>query len=210
MDVESETPAKFIQRRERIRKSLNETMYLISATKNTDRSDWLFIVEGSRGTPYNIVIKESGMSCTCPFYKTRFNTCKHMFFILGRIAKMDLGHINTDSPKLNAFDIYPDLDNKLNSIMSSRSAGIVQDRPTPFRGPDGDCSICYESLETDTGPDSMCMLCHNYFHKSCIKHWLSNSSRKNCPLCRNVWPKKPTVSDSGSSDPLSKFKSLNI
>lgn len=45
---------------------------------------------------------------------------------------------------------------------------------------EGDCSVCYMSLETEI----VQLPCQHLFHKECILGWIEKGSGSNCPLCR--------------------------
>ncbi|KAJ0735598.1 putative transcription factor C2H2 family [Helianthus annuus] len=51
------------------------------------------------------------------------------------------------------------------------------------------CTVCMNSLSN--GDKITRLPCHHYFHRRCIKGWLS--SNKTCPICRRVVlvPKRP-------------------
>lgn len=69
---------EFYKRRARMNRALKQRMYLLSA-EFINPTYWKFDVEGSTGTNYKVTFKSTGMDCTCPFVKTRHQTCKHMF-----------------------------------------------------------------------------------------------------------------------------------
>lgn len=49
---------------------------------------------------------------------------------------------------------------------------------------ENECPICYDNIKRD---ESQCQLigCKHYFHKDCIKKWLS-MKKDTCPSCRRV------------------------
>jgi DNA-directed RNA polymerase subunit RPC12/RpoP len=169
MDTSSTT-----KRKERKVRALNEVMYLIDL--NSLENEWIFGVEGTRGIKYDIFINNEKMTCTCPYFVNHFKVCKHIYFVVGRVCKLDISKI-LDDFKLNIYDIYPDFSNIVNATVNKRT-DTVQD-PKVI----SDCCICYDEM-LDSMQLYRCYRCNNHFHDSCITHWLSNSSRKNCPLCR--------------------------
>lgn len=161
------------KRKQRKVRALNEVMYLIDL--NSLENEWVFGVEGTRGIKYDILINSEKMTCTCPYFANHFKVCKHIYFVVGRICKLDISKI-LDDFKLNIYDIYPDFSNIVNAAVNKRT--FVQDPKVV-----SDCCICYDEM-LDSMQLYQCHRCSNHFHDSCITHWLSNSARKNCPLCR--------------------------
>ena len=208
-----------IKQQQRMGRALKQTMFLISAKQTIysdtldkwipvdfsksgtgnifDKLNWDFCVEGTRGINYNVGFSEYGMNCTCPDFEGRSRNCKHMFFIIGRIAKLKLDKFTTDEPNFNVFELYPELSETLVKVLEKR-LGCEE---TATLTSDDDCCICFETMNTKTLVG--CHSCQNAFHDTCMKQWLSNSSRNNCPLCRTLW-----IKDSVYSDALGKFVSV--
>jgi len=77
-----ESQARESQTRES--RALNQRMYLLEAEQKG--VCWSFKVEGFSGRNYTVIIGRDKINCTCPDYKIRQNICKHLYFIVGRIA----------------------------------------------------------------------------------------------------------------------------
>lgn len=45
----------------------------------------------------------------------------------------------------------------------------------------GECAICIDNITLDKACN---MTCGHFFHRSCIKTWVSTSLKKSCPICR--------------------------
>lgn len=51
-------------------------------------------------------------------------------------------------------------------------------------GKEEECSICKHTFEQ--GNQTSILSCQHLFHETCIKRWLIESKRKDCPLCRKI------------------------
>lgn len=186
-----------LKTKQKIQRAKTEKMYLLSQMSTDDFVASHFIVEGSKGTEYKIVFDNSGVKCTCPSFTFNHKICKHIYFIINRVCKLDF---DTDSKDTNVFEMYPDILNILSNLTKKTDAVAV--------GPNEDCCICYDSMN-ETAVVT-CMVCKNCIHDSCMKVW-SKSSRGvaretvgngiACPLCRS-----PIVLNDVLNDPLSKLK----
>jgi hypothetical protein len=171
-------------RDERKGRALKQRMYLLSASCNSVEN-WRFEIEGFSGTHYNVTFERSGMKCNCPFVKTRHRTCKHMFFVIGRICKLQLDRLDTDRYQINIFEKYPELHETLKDILYKRTKSETESesQPVPIeqnRIEMDDCVICFESMNDGSLKD--CGTCKNNFHLECVSRWLK--SKSSCPLCR--------------------------
>ncbi len=171
---------------ERIERALKQRMFLISAKKEAHR-EWDFVVEGTRGINYIVKFEHGGMTCECPDFEGRHRNCKHMFFVIGRIAQLSLGKFKSDKPDFNVFDLYPDLTGVLDNVLLRRLKSEYAEEIPKLTSED-DCCVCFESMVK--GKLISCETCKNVFHDSCMLQWLSNSTRTNCPLCRTAWKHK--------------------
>jgi len=181
-------------------RALKQRMYLLSA-EFINPTNWEFFVEGSAGTNYKVSFKSNGMYCNCPYVETRHQTCKHMFFIIGRICKLRLEHLNTDNHRINPFSRYPNLNETLNTVLYSRqNENSIIEPTTNNLDDESDCIICFESM--NTGELHNCGTCKNHFHKDCIVRWVR--CKPSCPLCRGRI-KLPTTTLNQPVDAMSKL-----
>ena len=174
------------KRNQRMNRALKERMYLLSVNEHK-KKDWAFTVEGSRGTNYNLTFNEQGMNCNCPYIRTQHKTCKHMFFIIGRICKLPLEKLQTDRYQTNAFNVFPELQTTLTNTLFSRtnvSETISESSPPPPKQNQTteNCVICFETMATGSLED--CGTCKNNFHQECIMRWVKSKRNPSCPLCR--------------------------
>lgn len=172
---------------DRINRAKQQKLFLISANCENEKY-WKFEVEGTQSKNYKIIIHDKKLSCTCPDNKIRRKHCKHIFFIVIKIAGLE-------DPK----DIsYPEFTDKLKIVLSKR-LGIVEENSNTQT--DENCCICFESMFEHKV--EKCSTCKNYFHDDCIEKWLNTT--KNCPLCRSLWSK---LAINKLNDGLCKFEGL--
>ena len=182
-------------------RALLERLYLLEA-KCID--GWSFVVQGSTGKHYDVVLSANKVSCSCFDCKQRRRICKHIYFIIGRVAQnkellVQLG----DNLNVNVFALDPLLSEKINNRINGRShLASAQSAVDVER--DTTCSICYESTQSVDTRSSACSSCKNVFHTECINIWTSRNPT--CPLCRKRWLRNE-VSKASEVDELAFFLS---
>lgn len=157
---------------------------------------WAFDILGSSKTKYNVVISPEECSCTCPDFFIRKMSCKHIYFVISRIACKDnlLGKI-TSEMKIDE-ESWKVLDKNIMEKLKNRINGCdaVTEVTKQYRENCTECAICFEEF-TNNKFDS-CSNCSNRFHTECINKWLStNKYNPSCPLCRTVWTPKDETTD---------------
>jgi len=202
--------------------ALQQRMYLLRAEENEIASGWKFVVEGASGTPYTVCFGTEGCSCTCPDFTYRHNYCKHILFIIGRVAKDQTRmHTIRESHNPDSFVFDCDLSNKIRTVLSARGDTAATATTTEVQdphalqvhpkedhvggdntkeGPIDECPICYEPISPTGVPDNQpldresCPTCHKVLHYSCMQRWWKNN-KKTCPMCRSVFinPRKKHV-----------------
>ena len=188
---------------DRMERALSQRMYLLNSTGS--ENNWLFLIEGSTGTQYQINFNEQYVKCKCIDFNKRKKICKHIMFIICRILKdIPLLGLLDEDPNIDIFILFKkinkkDLNEILNNILNRPDIALLQ---LHSKKPDiteieidYECAICYEDLDKLS---VSCQTCKKYIHSLCIQRCLKQ--KNNCPLCRSVWYKK-TESD----DALSKF-----
>jgi Zn finger protein HypA/HybF involved in hydrogenase expression len=183
--------------------------------ENKETFGWQFVIEGSRGTNYRVSITTESASCTCPDCSQRARACKHIYFVLCRVARafdfvQYLPSSQLDKIKLN---------NELNALLETRlvhrhnreeKEGEKNDieneikrkgNTTKVRNSDN-CPICFDEVDVaylveDFLPEIYnshslirCEQCWYCFHHDCIKRALRRSAR--CPMC-NTYMRMPTL-----------------
>ena len=160
------------QRKER---GLTEIFTLI----DTRKDDNYILTIHSSGELYNIIINNFlYIECNCKDMKHRRILCKHIYFIIGVILKLDLNLIQVDD-NARMTDLYPNLYTLLDKLTERfkflHEASVVSSN---------DCMIC---LNTMSGRLTECPTCHNTSHLSCLLKWKQIKRVMQCPLCRSVY-----------------------
>ncbi len=182
---------------ERYKKSLSERIYLLTAFQFR-KEHWIFNVRGQSYNVYKQEIFPNHYNCSCPDYAIRKSFCKHLLFLISRVANIpDMAKnlcINLIKWNSNNFDMCAAnwlnrlsgrLDNNHNNENSSDTINnAIND----------DCSICFEEMKTGEIFSQCITTCKKYFHEGCLKLWL-NSGHNNCPLCRATWVEKNQRND---------------
>jgi len=187
-----------VKRNQRMKRALNQKMFLLSAN-HYHNLVWSFEVEGFSGNSYILSFTQSGITCTCPHVKSRHITCKHMFFIIGRVCKLDLKLLDTklegvlEQLNINIFSVYPNLNEQLQDKLKTR----LSEKITIINDNTDNCSICFETMKN--GKLEICKECKNSFHTNCITRWMKVNNT--CPLCRD----KITIVINETTDIFSKL-----
>lgn len=168
---------------ERVYRGMRQRMYLLSIKKSDN--GWNFLIEGASGHNYYLYINQYGkIGCNCPDFSKRQKICKHLYFIIGRIAQLDsmVDYIKGNKVEFNHYQqitkaLICRFKQPINQEKSDNNVKIGQES-------DDNCIICFESLSGE--PMIQCVTtCKNYFHQACINIWLTRNA--NCPLCRANW-----------------------
>jgi hypothetical protein len=139
----------------RIERALKQRLYLIS-----QQDEYNYYVSGLT-SKYHVCMKENTgkHTCTCPDYKHRRQNCKHIFFVLFRVLKINRSHWLQDQ-----------------KLLKRKARPEVQDTV---------CAICYEDLE-EKAELCVCDTCGHGVHAQCFKIYAQHTSDPRCPLCRSV------------------------
>jgi Mg-chelatase subunit ChlD len=166
----------------RLKKSLSEKIYLLSANQ-VSNEEWNFKLRGQSGNTYEQVLSPTTFSCSCPDHKSRATFCKHLLFLVARVAvQMELAaklQQNKANWKSTAFDAcVAAWINRLKNHTSAEKRVVEK--------VDGDCAICFEEMRDGDELVKCNLTCKNGFHKDCMQQWI-NSGHNTCPLCRAEW-----------------------
>ena len=195
--------------RSRMTRALNQPMFLISA-EYTPIDNWYFTVQGYSGSDYNVVLTPNEMSCTCPDFRQRNRLCKHLYFVIAKVAD-DKESLKELDELNNIFEINSKLTDLLkkrlykNGTEQKDEAKQIDEAEQVERT---ECVICFDHIKNHQR-DTSCETCKNTFHKSCIDRWLQKNST--CPLCRQ----KMVINNNnhvltGNTDSLAHFDRLII
>lgn len=208
--------AGFVRRRRRMERmeqerkdrSLGQPLYLIDASHTRSRG-WNILVEGASGRSYHVFLGKSKCSCSCPDFVGRNKVCKHIYFVIGRVAKMsDLLRRMRSSP--SAFRLTNELCDALKHAVTPRTTrassvpnlldalGEEEDRE--------ECCICFDELAVD--PDTQeCPFCAKQFHLECMERWWRRGNAT-CPMCRGMFPRPVGVVM--RNDCFAKFRARHL
>jgi hypothetical protein len=170
------------QQEARRQRGLNQRLYLLDEGVLHEDEIIQYDVMGNSGKPYDIMMAKSNMAsvehrmdhmftCSCPDYRNRHVTCKHIYFIKERVLqgldrqadrwKLALKRISTKTK-----DYYqPQEDNE-----KKRRSWVGEQ-----------CSICIEEMK-DSEQVTWCKTCGNSVHEECYGYW--KMVRPTCPNCR--------------------------
>jgi hypothetical protein len=184
-------------RRER---GLNQNLFLVETKPVNDQYTREYAIMGTTGNVYNVTISET-TKCTCPDYLTRFNTCKHIYFVLLKVMKTSgRGRQNyTKSALLKMFENIPSITSRLivnqelknfykqatGESQMEETEGIVKQQEI-----NDICPICLEDLTDGNQIDYCKYSCGKNIHTNCFNMWGIKNDRI-CPFCRNNWEKNP-------------------
>ena len=138
------TPAPLNPRLER---GLHERIFFLRASKMRTFQGLKYEVKGTRSTIYYVrVSTEEGATCTCRDYEYRRVRCKHIYFILKRIWKLD----DLDKQKWTIAEIdremreHKDIYN-VEGLPPARLDLNHMPPRLPWIGED--CGVCYEEMK---------------------------------------------------------------
>lgn len=85
----------------------NDTFSLHNVHRDRSKN-WRFLINSQIDT-YSVEIKRDSISCTCPDHKYRKVTCKHIFYILGKVAGQKLEDLRLETPDFKVYELFPNL-----------------------------------------------------------------------------------------------------
>jgi hypothetical protein len=172
---------------QRYHRALNERIYLLSAREN--KNNLKFRIRGSSLNIYKQKLDKKEFYCSCPDHTTRDNFCKHLLFLIGKVAGQTTMAQNLciynnlwdeDHYKIVSEDLIERLKKRLNKDIEKE---ICNDEQIILE----DCPICFEKIDNNEKIYKCKNVCNNYFHYDCINKWINAKKTKaTCPLCRTV------------------------
>jgi len=176
----------------------SQPLYLVDVIANDSLYEKQYSVMGSTGNVYTVTIK-TNPTCTCPDYTTRFNRCKHIYFILLRVMKCDEDYVDEDSytnsellemfthiPKITHNLVVDDKKKQLYNQLKDKKVSKVDQRDT-----DDACPVCLDELENGEELDYCKYSCGKPIHKVCYSMWIKKQPA-NCIYCKASWENKQT------------------
>jgi len=174
---------------QRYYRSIKERIYLLSAEQSEEKFE--FKVRGSSLNIYNQTLDPYKFKCSCPDHETRETFCKHLLFIVGKVAEQ-----TTMARNLCVYQelwdkdhftiVSEDLVKRLKSRSQVNKKEIKNNENENLSNMEhGDCPICFEDMKCDEELYKCKYTCKNFFHYECIRKWSSCTKRDTtCPLCR--------------------------
>jgi hypothetical protein len=172
----------------RLSKSSTERIYLLSATQ-ASVEHWVFKVRGQSNKIYEQNLKTISFSCSCPDHAIRKSFCKHLLFLISRVAiNPSLARELYNDKSKWGIDVFNILNKVWIERLQNRMNNIEKKTKLHKNAIGNDCSICFEEMKNGEVFTQCITTCKNYFHEDCLKLWL-NTGKDTCPLCRGKWCK---------------------
>lgn len=179
----------------RKQRGVSQKIFLIESHINKENYEGKFMIMGSTGNVYEVVIKNNP-TCTCPDYTTRNKRCKHIYFVLLRIMKV----VDEDKNDYNAheletmFNHIPNITNNL--VIDDSSKKIYEKLKHEKDNKNNDkikmkdtndlCPICLDDLDDGNELDYCKFSCGKPIHKICFSMWIKKKESK-CVFCSHNW-----------------------
>lgn len=178
-------------------RGINQNIYLIDFDAQTeDKIKKKFTILGSTGKVYTVTIKDEPI-CTCPDFVTRHFRCKHIYFVLIRVMKVN--KVNEDKAKFNKIDLIEMFDNMekiANAVLLPENmkknynvTGLInasKNITVPMKKGEL-CPICLDDAENGELLDYCKYACGNPIHVQCFGMWIKNKKCAKCIICSANW-----------------------
>lgn len=180
---------------QRKHRSLVQLFYLLKISRKDKK--WTIEIKGLTSN-YTVTISSDILECSCPDYQQKGNFCKHLYFIILKVAgcyQIILDHNIFNDKKLN-IESFNKLDNCLvqkviqyiDKDKDKNKSKTDQDDSDELskkkRKIMHDCLICLDEIINEEDDQECELQCHTHFHKSCLSKWLKIN--KTCPHCRSI------------------------
>jgi hypothetical protein len=147
-------------------------------------SSWSFCVEGSTGKNYDVYLDSMIANCSCPDCAFRHKLCKHIYFVIERVAQLPELVNNMDHDDVFQGLLTPELNQKLVNRIFRRQKKPNEEEEGAAQKIEAEepCPICFETEFVVTNTTS-CPCCNKSMHMSCMRMWWQRR-KTTCPLCR--------------------------
>ena len=173
-----------------------QKLYLIEYDDINDYQK-VFSVMGSTGNVYDVNIKNVP-TCSCPDYTTRHKRCKHIYFILLRVMKVNSEDEDTkkyeDGELVYMFSKIPNIAknvkisktqlDKYKILKKSDSKTSITSKQKDM---DDICPICLDDLTNGMKVVYCKYSCGKNIHSDCFKMWSKQKNKPECVYCRMPW-----------------------
>lgn len=166
-------------------RAFTQRIYLLKFEEKKNQLN--FNVRGARNIIYNLKLSKNTCTCDCPFYDKNKIICKHILFVIYKIASETTMArnlcFNENLYDENFYNVVRnsiiDNFNKIKNKDNKNKDNNKKEIDTSNAIADDYCTICYEDLNDDLFYEKNC---RHLFHQDCIDKWLEFN--KKCPLCR--------------------------
>ncbi len=155
-------------------RGIKQKFYLINITKTEEENTWSIVLEGLTNR-YTVNLSPDTINCNCPDYVHRGQICKHLFFIILKIAgcyEILLDHDIIAFKKIKN-DNFEKLDQKIKKKLQEYKDTNDLNNPSKKQKIAYECLICFEEINSDQNELECTSQCHKHFHKSCLQKWLA-------------------------------------
>lgn len=180
----------YFQHYKRKQRGITQKIFLIETIEKKNNTSREYVVMGSTGNVYNVNITNNP-TCTCPDYSIRYNRCKHIYFILLRVMKVNNPDKEkyTDSELINMFKNIPEITNIL-CVNENIKNQYLKNKNNKIQIKDDDiCPICLEDIQNGEIFEYCRAKCGKCVHKTCFDMWCKKNPVK-CLICRSPWGSK--------------------
>jgi hypothetical protein len=191
---------------DRFRRAMTENIFLVKFEFN--ENSLFFHILGSSKVVYKITFSvHDSPQCTCPDYKLRKRTCKHIYFVSGKVLHINRSEwINVADINIVANDILSRFshlasehvianneimkkyENKLKRYTAQQCHGDEDSTKINIRNTE--CCVCLSEFIDLDDPNQkqkiiICYTCQNGIHKLCWNKWEQVNKKGLCVYCRN-------------------------
>ena len=192
----------------RIERCFTDNLYLVESIpqNSNEEKKRIYLIMGSTGNVYSVVITNKP-TCTCPDFKQRKKRCKHIYFVLIRIMKVEnpiikkftnenldemfnnipliTNNLIVDKSKRDKFhEITNNIKSNDNNEKNKKNEKVIQ------KLNDEDiCPICLDNLNNGKELDYCKYSCGLTLHKKCFQMW-EKRNKGICVFCRADWYNK--------------------
>jgi hypothetical protein len=197
--VDKKVPIKLnYNNNDRKERGLTQKIFMIEHRKNSEL-DIEFDVMGTTKNVYTVRITESPI-CTCPDYVTRNKRCKHIYFVLKRIMKIDElfdGNMDEETDTYTQNQLRQLIKNMphvmkelvVNDIIKTKYKKLKNSKTEVIKMKDLDdvCCVCFDDLANGDKIDYCKRSCGKPVHDECFKMVSSAKKNPTCLMCGNSW-----------------------
>lgn len=167
------------------------------ACHNNKEYERNYDVMGTTGNVYTVKVKGIP-ECSCPDFQTRNKRCKHIYFVLLRIMRLEENNEDneqySDEELTQMFKKIPAITNNLivtqntqNKYNNLKEMNDKKSIKVNQQSLDDCCPICLDDLTNGEDIDYCKFSCGKNVHIFCFQMWCKKQSHSSCIFCRNSW-----------------------